>query len=99
MITLRHSAPEDAEGIAAVNASATATLRRTNRPNQKALANRRRISPELSRLVAVFQGRIVGTTGFYVDGDALRIIGLGVLPEFRQQECPSVSASSGKMSV
>lgn len=76
--------PEDAGGIEAVQASATTALRRIYRPNARALANRSRISRDLERLVALLDGRVVGSTEYYVEGDRLRIVGLGVLEECRQ---------------
>ena len=84
MIEIRHYRPEDAAGVAQVSASATATMRQTYRPNAKALANKARISRELMRLVAVIEGRVVGTTQYFVDDDRLRLLGLGVLPDFRR---------------
>ena len=39
MIVVRNATPADAEAIDAVDASTTATLRKTYRPNNKALAN------------------------------------------------------------
>ncbi len=44
MITIRPEKPDDQSGIQEVDASATATLRRTYRPSQKAIANKTRIS-------------------------------------------------------
>jgi ribosomal protein S18 acetylase RimI-like enzyme len=85
MITVRESKLEDAEAVARVEASAIATLRQTYRPNQKALAQRKGISRKLFRLVAEHNGGIVGTTQYYVDGTAMRIIGLGVRSDFRRQ--------------
>jgi len=85
MITIRPSLPEDSDDIRRVSESAIATLRETYRPNQKALANRKRLSTQLSRLVALVDGKIAGTTQFYVDGEALRIIGLLVHSDYRRQ--------------
>ena len=85
MITVRSSVPEDADGIRRVSESATATLRETYRPNQKALENRRRFSSQLNRLVALVEGEIAGTTQFYRDGEALRIIGLFVHADYRRR--------------
>ena len=85
MITVRDSQPEDVEAVARVDASARATLRETYRPNQKALAHKQSITRELRRLVATSGGTLVGTTRYYVDGDAMRLIGLGVHRGFRRQ--------------
>ena len=85
MITVRPNLPEDAEGIQRVSESATATLRETYRPNQRGLANRRRISSQLSRLVALVDGEIAGTTQYYVDGEAVRMVGLLVRADHRRR--------------
>jgi len=85
MIIVRPIVPEDSDGIRRVSESATATLRETYRPNQKALENQRRFASQLNRLVALVEGEIAGTTQFYRDGKALRIIGLFVHSEYRRR--------------
>ena len=85
MILVRPAGPDDAGAVAKVDASATATLRQTYRPNEKAFANRKRISRELRRVVALLDGQVVGTIQYYLDGSSLAIIGLGVLDEFRRR--------------
>lgn len=85
MVEIRHAVPEDAGGIGLVQGSATAALRRTYRPNARALANRSRISRDLQRLVALVDGRVVGTTQYYVERGCLRIVGLGVAEEYRRR--------------
>lgn len=85
MIMVRPSLPEDAEGIRRVSESGNAKLRETYCPNQKALENRRRFSSQLNRLVALVEGEIAGTTQFYRDGEALRIIGLFVHADYRRR--------------
>ena len=85
MVEVRQAVPEDAGGIEVVQASAAAALRRTYRPNAKALANKSRISRNLGRLVALLDDRVVGTAAYYVEGGRLRIVGLGVLEECRQR--------------
>lgn len=83
-MTVRDTQPQDIEAALQVDAAAIATLRQTYRPNQKALANRKRLSPHLKRIVCLMNGRVVGTTQYYQDGDSLRLLGLGVLPEARR---------------
>lgn len=85
MISVRDGTPGDADQLAQVEASATATLRLTYRPNDRALRNKQVLSSELRRLVAESDGRIVGTTQYFVDGDALRLIGLAVHGDFRRR--------------
>ena len=58
MLAIREAGPHDAAGVAAVTASANAVLRRTYRPNTKALENKRRLSRNLVRLVAVFDDNV-----------------------------------------
>lgn len=85
MITVRHERAEDQIGIQEVDTAATATLRRTYLPNQRALTDKARISIHLRRLVAIIEGRIVGTVQYCVENEAVRVIGLGVHPEFRRR--------------
>lgn len=85
MIDVRLAGPDDAAAIKTVDAAATATLRKTYRPNQAALANKARLSTRLKRLVATVDGQIVGTVQYYVEKDSVRVIGLGVHPDFRCQ--------------
>jgi ribosomal protein S18 acetylase RimI-like enzyme len=107
MITVRDTMPEDAEGVRQVEASATATLRQTYRPNQKALRHKRTISQDLRRLVAELDGVIFGTMQYFTDGNAMGIIGLGVHGDFRRQgvaraliaEVADRAASRGLQSV
>ncbi len=85
MIIVRPSLLEDSEDIRRVSGSATATLRKTYRPNQKALKIRRKLFPQLSQLVALIDGQIIGTTQFYIDGETIRIIGLFVHSDHRNK--------------
>jgi ribosomal protein S18 acetylase RimI-like enzyme len=85
MIVVRPEGPDDGPGIQAVDAAATATLRQTYRPNQRALANRARLTAHLSRLVATVDDRVVGTVQYYVEHESVSIIGLGVHPGFRRR--------------
>jgi len=94
MITVRTSTPDDAKGIAEVEASATGTLRQTYRPNRKALSHKSSIAGKLVRLVAESDRRIVGTTQYYREGNALRIIGLGVHRDFRRHGVARALVSS-----
>jgi ribosomal protein S18 acetylase RimI-like enzyme len=82
-LSIRARTPDDAAGIAEVEASATATLRRVYRPNAAAQVNIEGIAHSLNALVAVGEGRIVGTVQFRVEGDALQFVGLGVLDLYR----------------
>ncbi len=84
MITVRPATPEDNEAIREVIASAVATLRETYRPSAGTVARKAAILGQLHRLVGVINGRVVGTTQYWIDGDAVRIVGLGVHSQFRR---------------
>lgn len=83
MITIRAEKPDDQPGIQEVDASATATLRRTYRPSQKAIANKARIRKQTQRLVAVINDRVVGSVEYHITDQSLGIMGLGVHQDFR----------------
>lgn len=85
MIDVRPAGPDDAPAVREVDAAATATLRETYRPNQAALANKAGLSVCLKRLVAALDGHVVGTVQYYVESQSVRIIGLGVHPNFRRR--------------
>jgi len=68
-----------------VDALSTATLRKTYRPNQAALANKARMTTLLNRLVALCDGLIVGTVQWTLEDKCLGIVGLGVHPDFRRR--------------
>ena len=84
-VQIREATPADAEEIAAVSASAVATLRRTYRPNQKALAQKQAIAETLTRLVAVFNGRVVGTVDYRLTSDRVHFLSLEVHSDYRRQ--------------
>jgi ribosomal protein S18 acetylase RimI-like enzyme len=85
MITIRPDRPEDQPDIQAVEAAATATLRQTYRPNQRALANKARLGRQLRRIVAIVEGHVIGTVQYYMENRSVRVIGLGVHPDFRRR--------------
>ena len=86
MATLvRMARPEDEEAVRRVGDEAFATVRSVYRPDPAAHANLSAIAPALERVVAEVDGQVVGTARFGVFGDSLRIIGLGVVPQFRRQ--------------
>jgi ribosomal protein S18 acetylase RimI-like enzyme len=84
-IEVRQAVPEDEAAVKTVDALATATLRETYRPNQAALDNKARLAARLNRLVATSEGRIVGTVRWYRQDECIRILGLGVHPDFRRR--------------
>jgi ribosomal protein S18 acetylase RimI-like enzyme len=84
-VTIRQATPADAEEIAAVSASAVATLRQTYRPNQQALAKKQEIAETLTRLVAVLNGQVVGSVDYRLDSGRMHFLSLDVLADYRRQ--------------
>jgi ribosomal protein S18 acetylase RimI-like enzyme len=80
MIVRRATVEDD---VAAVVASAIATLRQTYRPTRAAIERKAARAHALTRLVAVTDGEIVGTVEYEVAGDRVHVIGLGVLDAHR----------------
>src|SRR3954470_24976773 len=81
----RIATPADAAEAGGLEEEAFASVRSVYRPNAAARANLSAIAPELERLVAEEDGKLVGTVRFGVFGDRLRVIGLAVLPSFRRR--------------
>jgi predicted N-acetyltransferase YhbS len=85
VVTIREATPADADEIAAVRASAVATLRKTYRPNQKALAHKQAIAPALMTLVAVLDGRVVGSVDYHLTSGRVHFLSLDVHADWRRQ--------------
>lgn len=85
MIIVRPENIDDQLGIQAVDAAAAATLRPIYRPNPKALVNKAQVRAHLHRLVAIIDGHVVGTVQYQVADQSVRIMGLGVHPDFRRR--------------
>lgn len=77
--------PEDEDAAAEVARLATADLRRVYWPTPIAVQHRATLAAQLHRLVAVVDRRIVGVVQYYVAGDRLAFLGLGVHPEYRRR--------------
>ena len=90
-VEIREARPADAAQIAAVNASATSTLRETYRPNARALAHKKSIADSLTQLVAVVEGTVVGTVqykfeaGHKLEHGRVHFLSLDVQANFRRQ--------------
>ncbi len=90
-VEIREAQSIDAEQIATVSASATATLRETYRPNARALAHKKTIADSLKQLVAVVEGAVVGTVqyklepGYKLENGRVHFLSLDVHADFRQQ--------------
>ena len=77
-ITIRAAQPHDRQALAIVDRQATALLRQTYRPTPAGYANKARISRNMARLVAVVQGKCVGTTQSYIEAGIMRLCGLAI---------------------
>lgn len=84
-ITVRVALPEDQAGADEVWASATETLRETYRPTAQFLADGWTPPSNLTRIVALLDGRVVGTTIYYTEGDHLHLMRFGTHADFRGQ--------------
>jgi ribosomal protein S18 acetylase RimI-like enzyme len=84
-IFVRVARPEDEKELAIIDRQATDLLRQTYRPTQAGYANKSRISRNLKRLVAVVEGKCVGTTQYYIEVGIIRISGLAVHAAYRRR--------------
>ena len=84
-ITVREATPQDTIGLAEVSASARETLRQTYRPTAKALANKKRVGPTFTQLVAVQDDRVVGSVQYSIDADRVHFLSLDVLAACRRR--------------
>jgi ribosomal protein S18 acetylase RimI-like enzyme len=84
-LTIRLARPEDADGIESVKASAIATLRKTYRPTQKAIAHKQTISTSLTQLVALCDDRVNGAVEYRIEGDRVHFLSLDVHLDSRRQ--------------
>lgn len=82
---MREARAEDEREAAEVDQLATTALRKVYWPTDVALKRRAAIGPELRRLVAVTEGRVVGVVQYYGDGERLALLGLGVHPGFQRR--------------
>ena len=83
-IVVKGASITNREDIDAVVKSGVQTLRKTYRPNQKALLNKSKIIENLQRLVALIDDKIVGTVQYYEKINCLSILGLYVHSEYRR---------------
>ena len=84
-ITVRQAEPEDKEKVDALDALATATLRKTYRPKETVRRQNGIPHSTATRLVAVAENRIIGTVMYRMEDDRVHVFRLGVHPEFRRQ--------------
>jgi ribosomal protein S18 acetylase RimI-like enzyme len=80
---VREATPGDELDAGDVERLATADLRRVYRPTAAAFQARTALDGALRRLVAVLDGRVVGTVRYRVEGERLSLLALGVHPSFR----------------
>ena len=84
-ITIRAAQAPDRQALAIIDRQATDLLRKTYRPTQAGYANKSRISRNLKRLVAVVEGKCVGTTQYSIEAGIIRISGLAVHAAYRRR--------------
>ena len=84
-IVIREAKPADALELDEVSASAVATLRKTYRPNPRALANKQAIAETLTQLVAVADGRVVGSVQYSLKSDRVHFLSLEVHSDYRRR--------------
>jgi len=85
IVTIRPSLPSDEFAVAEIEASAAATLRRVYAPRPDARCHLENEGRTIARLVACADGRVVGTLRYWIDGERLHLLGLGVLDDRRRQ--------------
>jgi len=84
-IQVHDARPQDADDLRIINDQMDLSLRKVYRPTQAGYANRSRISKDLTRIVAVSNGKVVGTAQHYVGDGVLRLLGLAVHEEYRRR--------------
>lgn len=85
-VVVRQAESQDMQGLAEVDASMVAALRKVYRPTEASLRRyRSQDKPRPVQLVAVLDGRVVGAVKYRVEDNSLHLIGLGVLEAFRGQ--------------
>ena len=85
MIEIRETPPQDADEVRVIEEHANRFLRRVYRPTLAGHANRTRLSRDLTRIVACWGDKIVGTTQYYVEGGIMRLLGVAVHEDYRCQ--------------
>jgi len=83
--TVCEPAPEHEIEVAEVDRLATADLRKVYRPTSLAVRDRAIARPNTTPLVAIVDGRVVGTVQYSVVGECLSFQSLGVHPAFRRR--------------
>ena len=68
-----------------VEASATATLRQVYAPVSEAPCQLANEGMQIARLVGCVDGHVVGTLRYWISGDRLHVLGLGVHESYRRQ--------------
>ncbi|MHC4598333.1 MAG: GNAT family N-acetyltransferase [Planctomycetota bacterium] len=84
-ILVRNCRAGEAREAKRVAAAAFATVREVYRPKPEARKRKSALDSALARIVALADGRIVGTAQYRLEMGSLAVVGLGVLPEFRRR--------------
>jgi ribosomal protein S18 acetylase RimI-like enzyme len=85
MLDIRKAEPQDTADLKVIIEQELRFLRSVYRPTIAGHANKSRISPHLTRLVGVFEGRVVGTVQYYVQDSFMRLTGLAVHEHYRRR--------------
>ena len=107
LINIRDYEPADKDEVQNVSDAALPILRRIYRPGPKAVASRNALDTTLTRLVALADDKVVGTTEYYLEGDSLHLLGLMVHPAHHRKgvakalvrQLADIAACSGRTSL
>lgn len=80
---IREFRQEDSNDLLIIKDQMNRFLRKVYRPTQTGYENRSRIARALKRIVAISEGKVVGTSQYYFDEKFLRILGLAVREDYR----------------
>jgi ribosomal protein S18 acetylase RimI-like enzyme len=84
-IQVRDSQPGDMADVKTLQDLAFRPLRKIYRPTSAACAKLAGIKPQLRRLVAILDGKPVGSVQYYAVDDRLHLLGLAVHPDFQRR--------------
>ena len=85
MIKIRKYQSTDKEAVTVLSEQMLRFLRNYYCPTKAGLNHKSAIAPDLTRVVAILNQKIVGTTQYYPKNGMLRIISLSVHEEYKRQ--------------
>jgi N-acetylglutamate synthase-like GNAT family acetyltransferase len=80
---IREFRQDDSDDLSIIQDQMNQFLRKVYRPTKAGYENRSRIERSLNRIVAISEGKVVGTSQYYFDEKILRILGLAVREDYR----------------